>query len=258
MRKYALLALLLVCQPVAAHSPLLFCYELQEKSTLKTSLGVGLEQIFEFQTRVVSDALDSLAMPYQLQRLPWRRCLAAVSRGELDGAIGVGWTAERDSAYHFPRSQLELDPSKRLLHLNYSIYTRYDSPLQWDGQQLTGIQHGLAAPKGYVAEQRLQQLGVWRELDTALDSGIDLVLKHRLDGYVLPDEVAAAQLKGHSEADKIRKLEPRFMAQPLYLVLSRKSSKLDGERRAQLWQQIELSREKLLGQHSQQSTPEQH
>jgi len=251
MQKYALLALLLLCRPVFAHSPLLLCYELQEKSTVETSLGVGLEQIFEFQAKIVADALQSLAVPYQLQRLPWRRCLAAVSRGELDGVIGVGWTAERDQAYHFPRSELEPDPTKRLLHLSYSIYTRYDSPLQWDGQQLTGIAHGLAAPKGYVAEQRLQQLGVWRELDATLDSGIDLVLKHRLDGYVLPDEVAATQLKGHPEADKIRKLEPRFMAQPLFLAFSRQSSKLNDERRAKLWQQIELSREKLLSQETQ-------
>ena len=251
MRKYALLTLLLLCQHVFAHSPLLLCYELQEKSTVETSLGVGLEQIFEFQAKIVADALQSLAVPYQLQRLPWRRCLAAVSRGELDGVIGVGWTAERDLAYYFPRSELGLDPSKQLLHLNYSIYTRSDSVLRWDGQQLTGVEHGLAAPKGYVAELRLQQLGVLRELDAALESGIDLVLKHRLDGYVLPDEVAVTQLKGHPEADKIRKLEPRFMAQPLFLAFSRQSSKLNDERRAQLWQQIELSREKLLRQESQ-------
>lgn len=251
MRKYALFTLLLLCQPVSAHSPLLLCYELQEKSILKSSLGVGLEQIFEFQAKVVADALQNLAMPYQLQRLPWRRCLAAVSRGELDGVIGVGWTTERDQAYHFPRAELDLDPSKRLLHLSYSIYTRHDSVLQWDGLQFTGLEHGLAAPKGYVAELRLQQLGVWRELDVTLDSGIDLVLKHRLDGYVLPDEVAATQLKGHPEADKIRRLEPSFMAQPLFLAFSRQSSKLNDERRAKLWQQIELSREKLLNQESQ-------
>jgi ABC-type amino acid transport substrate-binding protein len=42
---------------------------------------------------------------------PWARCLASVSRGQIDFALGGYWSAERDKVYAFSRSYQSLTPT---------------------------------------------------------------------------------------------------------------------------------------------------
>lgn len=248
MLKHLLKAsLLLLCSNMAhAQRPLQLCYESFDETPNLPQLQIGNERIAGFHAAVVAHALQQQQLPYQLHRLPWRRCLAEASRGQMDGAIGVGWTAERAENFYFPLQQQQPDTEKRLTFVNYYIYALTDSALNWDGAKITGTHYGLAAPKGYVAEHKLKQLGVLQPLDSSIGSGLALVLNNRLDGYVLPGSVAEAQLTEHPQAHKIRKIEPAFLRQDLFLAISKRSSKLDEPSREQLWQQIAVSRVTLF------------
>lgn len=240
-------ALLLLCSNMAhAQPPLQLCYESFDEAPNLPQLQIGNERIIGFHAAVVAHALQQQQLPYQLHRLPWRRCLAEANKGQMDAAIGVGWTAERAEHFYFPLQQQLLDTEKRLTFVNYYIYALADSALHWDGEYITGVHYGLAAPKGYVAESKLKQLGVLQTIDSAIGSGLALVLNNRLDGYVLPASVAETQLAAHPEAHKIRKVEPVFLRQDLFLAISKRSAKLDEKSREQLWQQIAVSRVTLF------------
>lgn len=230
---------------VQAHT-LNFCYESADETPHLHKLQIGDSIVEGFHAAVTADALQQLALPYTLHRLPWRRCLAEAERGQMDGAIGVGWTAQRTQQFHFPWHDGQTDSDKRLTYVNYYIYTHRASTLQWDGETLTGMINGLAAPRGYIVENKLAQLNALRPLDAGAAEALALVLNQRLDGYVMPAQMAELHLSGHPLAAQLRKLEPVFLRQDLFLAISKSSNKLDDDTRARLWQQIAESRTRLF------------
>jgi hypothetical protein len=113
--------------------------------------------------------------------------------GQSDGIFAAIWQADRDVWGQFPGRdpdhQQAVDRNYRLWQVDYPIITRIDSPLQWNGQQFSGLQSGLSAPLGYIASQRLQALGVHAKVNQNAEKALQLVALGRLDGYVIERQI---------------------------------------------------------------------
>lgn len=230
--------LLLCCTPLAA-TELRLCYEAASQSPNLPLYQVGALQVAGLHASLTVAALQQQQVQFQLQRMPWLRCLKAVSTGQLDGAIGVGWTAERATQLQFPLdAKGQPDAQKALFTLNYHIYTKIDSPLSWDGQQLQQLRYGIAAPKGFITADKLAALGALAQTDAEIDAGLLLTLQQRIDGFVLAEGTMDPQLQQHKQRHLIKKLQPPFFRQSLYLVFSQRSYDQHSVLIQQLWQQL--------------------
>lgn len=239
---YCCSVFLLLSPALQAAQPIKICYESPDDTSTLLSYRIGYEEVFGMHAAVVVDALQTLQQPYALYQLPWRRCLAATVKGEMDAVIGIGWTSERSKQLYFPYHNNAPDQNKRITSLRYYIYSSTNSKLNWDGQLFQHVHHGIAAPSGYIAEQMLAELGVLQRLNSTIGSGLDLVINNRLDGYVLAKDIAEQQLKHHPAAEQIRRLEPEFLEQALYMAFSQQARHLTTQQRLAIWSQLERSR----------------
>jgi len=83
------------------------------------------------------------------------------------------------------------------------------------------LQYGLISFKGYLAEQRLRELNALSPLDLDITQGIDLLLNHRVDGYVIPPGPTAQQFSQHAKFAQVRQLELPLLRMPLYFAFAK-------------------------------------
>lgn len=244
-------ALLLFLSPALYANPLQICYEDKEHSPALTKNSVNGIATYGIHSQLAAKAFSLAQVEVVLFRLPWKRCLHETSIGKMDAAIGVGWTFERQQQLVFPlNKQQKPDERLCLLQVDYHLYTHQQSELSWDGEKLHQLKFGLSAPQGFVVEQKLQQLKALSTLPSDIHSVLEMVLNQRLDGYVLADFVADAQLKQHPKGKLIKKLQPPFYQQPLFLAFSPKLAQNQPQLVQSVWQQIPRARQLLSGPES--------
>lgn len=238
MKSLFLLQLLFCVATVQAGS-LSLCYEDVAQAPGVPGLNVGGTEVYGHHAAIVVAAFQAENQQFKLQRLPWTRCLAKVAKGEIDAAIGVGWTEERGKSMAFPfAGPNQPDERYAILSLSYFVYTHVDSSLQWDGKNFSQVQFGISAPKGFVAEQKLAELGVLANTESDMGSALRLTLSRRIDGYVLVSAQAEQQLKDSGSANKIKQLQPEFLRQPLFLAFSHQASRSNTAQMKAIWQRI--------------------
>lgn len=243
--KRPLAALLLFSMPLWA-APLQICYEDNEHSPALPRQMVDGIAAYGAHSQIATLAFNLAGVAIELHRMPWKRCLHEATIGKMDAVIGIGWTAQRQQQLAFPLdAQQQPDASLSLMQVDYHIYTHQQQPLFWDGSRLSGLKFGLSAPQGFVVEQKLKQLNALSTLPSGLNAGLELVLNRRLDGYVLAEFVADAQLKQHPKAALIKKLQPPFYQQPLFLAFSRQLAQQQPDVIQQVWLQIPKARDTI-------------
>lgn len=232
-------ALVLWLPLTAVAKPLQLCHDAAVDPKYEASVTVGAYTVTGLHNVMTLKILTKLGIEVELQSMPWVRCLHAVSKGDVDGAIGVGWTAERARSMHFPlQANGEPDPALALFSVHYFVYSHAQGDLQWDGAQFHQVKFGVAAPKGFIVAQMLQQLGVYNPLEAEIDAAIMLTANRRIDGFVQSRAVAEGQLATSKDARLIKRLEPAFFRQPLYLVFSKQAMQRDPALLIKIWQTI--------------------
>lgn len=241
------LAVLLMFFSTALNAnPLQICYEDNEHSPALSKNSVDGNITYGIHSQLAAKAFSLAQIEVELFRFPWKRCLHETQIGKMDAAIGVGWTFDRQQQLVFPLDkQQKPDARLCLLQVDYHLYTHQQSELSWDGEKLHQLKYGLSAPQGFVVEQKLRQLNALSTLPSDIHSVLEMVLNHRLDGYVLAEFVADAQLKQHAKGNLIKKLQPPFYQQPLFLVFSPKLAQSQPQLVQKVWQQIPQARKML-------------
>jgi len=230
----------------ATAQPLQLCHDAAVDPKYEPSVTIGAYNVTGLHNVVTLQVLTRLGIEFQLHSMPWVRCLHAVTKGDVDGAIGVGWSSERATSMHFPQQPNgEPDPARALFSVNYYVYSLKQGNLQWDGQRFRQVKFGIAAPKGFIVSQQLQQLGVYNPIDAEIDAAIMLTVNRRLDGFVQSRTVAEGQLAVSKDASLIQRLEPVFFRQHLYLTFSHQAMQRNPEQLRQIWQHLQTTRSQI-------------
>ena len=80
-----------------------------------------------------------LNLELRVVRLPWKRCLADLKHGRVDGIFPASFKPERLSLGRFPTQNGKIDPSRKSRDSAYFLYTNIASPLGWDGQSFVNM-----------------------------------------------------------------------------------------------------------------------
>ena len=222
-------------------SELRLCQESEEEAPHLKKYIIAANNYYGEHAATVAHALTKMGIRFSVERLPWRRCLHDAEIGKYDGIIGIGWSEARGVIFDFPyNTDKKPEPSLAITDVYYYIYTKQGSNLAWDGERLTGVTHGLAAPKGYVVEAMLQQMNAHKPLDSGMKASVSLLNNNRIDGIIMVDLVAEQQIADLKQAN-VARLEPAFYHQPIYMVFSRASTTPEDKRYA-IWSQLAESK----------------
>ena len=236
----------MLCSFAVNAQPLQLCHDAAINPQFQPSIKVADKAVTGVHNVIAVATLKRLQQPFELHALPWFRCMNAVSKGEMDGAIGVGWTEQRAATMHFPQqADGKPDSTAALFLVDYYVYTHKDSKLDWNGQSFENVRYGIAAPQGFVVETMLAQLKVHRPIEVDFTQAMALTVNGRIDGYVQSELVAAQQLAKSKNAAQIQQLQPVFFRQPLYLVFSHRAMQRSPEQLRRIWQSLPAMQSKV-------------
>lgn len=120
----------------------------------------------------------------------------------------------------------------------YHIYVHRDSKVQWNGQHFNGLTYGLITLKGYLAEERLRELGALSPLQTDIHQAVELVTKGRLDGFVIPPGAVERVFRQQPAFAQLKQLDAPLFAMPLYLAFYPGYCQGTASKCQQIWQHL--------------------
>ncbi|MBB1489625.1 substrate-binding periplasmic protein [Oceanospirillum sediminis] len=223
-----------------------FCYENQQYLPYVIQLGsqgAAISESAGMLTDMVKMATEKAGIKAQFIHYPWKRCIALLESGQVDGIYAAIWQKKREAWGRFPKQGSKPDETLRMWRAEYHIFTHRDSGLQWDGQQFSGVKTGLAAPLGYVADEKLGELNVKAQNNYLPEEGLRLVALQRLDGYVVESAIGEHLLRLSGIEGQIRVLKKVFLYADWYVPLSHQWVSLYPEKARLFWQHLARIRE---------------
>jgi polar amino acid transport system substrate-binding protein len=110
-----------------------------------------------------------LGVKINLVKYPWKRCLAMMKSGEIDGVIGSSFKPDRLNMGSYPTKQggsnestreRDVDISKRLHISGYSLYRLKGTPIEWNGKTFKNLgDKTIAAQMDFTIAVDLLKLG---------------------------------------------------------------------------------------------------
>ncbi len=183
----------------------------------------------------------------ETESMPWKRCLAMVEKGQIDGAIAASFRPERMAIGAYPLTeQNKVDTNRRMSDETYVFFVRKDDPHQpvWNGKLLTKTDKPVAAQLGYSAVGLLREMGA---IVDDSDKRPELLLRKLLMGQVSAAVLNAHQgeqlLKEPAFSGKIIRLEPPLHTREGYLLFSHAFAKQQPQLAKRIWEEIAKVRE---------------
>lgn len=222
-----------------ASEQLSFCFELQpsqpyiyiDKSKPEKLTGILFDLI---KATSIETGID-----IKLYQKPWKRCIYDVSSGYADGILAAIWQPEREEWGLFPKTEEGIVAKEyRLWTGNYLIFTNKSTPVKWDGQRISGVTTGIAAPLGYVVFKQLKQQGLLAPNVYGASKGFQLVAQNRVNAYIIEDFTGRHIIKKLQLSNHVIPLTIPYLQADWHLVLSKKSEKITNKNSQLIWQSL--------------------
>jgi polar amino acid transport system substrate-binding protein len=221
--------------PARAEPTVSLCYERADVRPWRTEDGRGLN--FE----LLRLAAERENITFNFQSMPFKRCLAQVKAGAVDGAFAVSFKTDRREIGEYPGGAVP-DTSKRMHIDRYVLVRRKGSNVDWDGKALHNVDGAVGAQLGYSVTDVLRSLNV--TVDEGSQRADELVRK------LLAGRLAAAALGGSDAhtimtgpyAAQLEALPRPLIEKPYFLLLSHQLVERDPALAQRIWNAIEAAR----------------
>ncbi|MBU2954263.1 substrate-binding periplasmic protein [Marinobacter sp. F3R08] len=183
----------------------------------------------------------------RFSRFPWKRCLAMLETGQVDGIFNASYNTERTRIGEYPRKDGQIDPSRRLTTISYHLYSLSDADLGWNGEAFEASDLRIGAPLGYSIVRDLEDLGVSVMKVRSSRQSLQLLVAKRVDAVALQSITADFLLdKNADQLTGIVRIHPPLETKPYYLMLSRQFKAANPQLSEQIWNAVrQLRKEKL-------------
>jgi polar amino acid transport system substrate-binding protein len=220
-------------------APLKFCFEDVQQRPWTSADGTGLNFVL---LKIVERKLGE---HFEMTALPWKRCLAYVANGAMDGVISAGVSPERRDFGVFPTLPNGQERAEaRLYSDDFNIYVRIGSQIKWDGKQFANLHGVVASQAGYLVGGLLRKLGV--EVDESgksAEHGLRLLVGGSVDAAVLEGREAITLIRTDPRFQKkVEMLPLPFESPSLYLLIGKKRYLEKPKRIEDIWRAIETER----------------
>ena len=160
-----------------------------------------------YSVEVIAESFSRLKLDYQLEVLPWKRCLWLVKAGDIDAVIDTSIYNEPIITGKFPISYNQL-----------AIYVREDFPdAEYSPISLRGKLIGI--PRGYTSYFNLAKENGWLGLETDDEENMFTMLEKGRFDYAFSDTSTALSMASKVNA-RIKPLKPVVTSQKYFLGFS--------------------------------------
>jgi len=204
--------------------------------------GVSIEMI-----KIVAKKMGNIEVKFVRQ--PWKRCLASLKDGSVDGIFNASYKKKREEFGSYPMASGKPDTSKRITTISYSAYKLKGSKIGWDGKVFSNVKGRVAAPSGYSIISKLKG-----KFKLKVDDGsktTDQNFKKLIAGRV--SAAVDQELPGDSVLEssnlfssKIEKMTPPLVTKPYYVMISYQFIKKNPDVANKFWEVIAEVRESQL------------
>ena len=237
---FSLFSLVLMSQASAAHEMRL-CQDDVDVFPWHMKSGEGLSAF------MLNEVSKHTGVGIVIESIPWKRCLALVQTGQIDGAIAASFSQERMAIGSYPmNSQKIIDTRRRMSEEAYSLFTLKNNPEQisWNGKQIGKTTKPIAAQLGYSIVKTLQAMDI--QVDDS-DKRPELLLRKLMLGHVSAAVLNTRQgeylLKNPVFGEPITQLEPPLVKREGYLLLSHHFVRNNPAQAERIWDEIAIVRE---------------
>lgn len=147
-------------------------YYLGNSDLIPKNPGVAVEMV-----KLLEKHVDQIRV--KLVRAPWNRCKKSLEAGLADGIFNASFKKKRLKIGSYPWKGNQVDDSRRITELSYSLYLPKNSPLKWDGMRLSGLKGSIAAPAGYSIVDDLEKKHGIKVLQAPGTANLMLMLKNK-------------------------------------------------------------------------------
>jgi polar amino acid transport system substrate-binding protein len=226
--------LLLVLCPWLAQARMLLsiCYETADLAPF-ISAGSNDSEPVGILVDMLYAAASTLDIELQFHRAPWLRCQKMVQQNQLNATLAMIWSAQRAQHFRFPDQETGTPDSGRYLwQAQYPVFTKAAKPFLLSQYQ---PQFGIGAPLGYIVEAWLQRKGWLSPYKLSPESGLQLVVDGKLDGYSVERVVGLHHLQRLQLKGKVVASEDNLVAEKWFLVTNPDFYRQNQKLVEQLW-----------------------
>lgn len=191
-----------------------------------------------FLVELINTAAARLNLRVEYTRLPWKRCMKQVKINQHNGLFAIIKTPQRQTWAEFPREEEVM-----LWPAQYLIFTGSYSAVRWNGENFTGLTHGVSAPLGFVVTDKLKALDALPEYHIPLKKGLLMTARNRLNGYVVEEQIGWTTARIMGLEQQLRTLTPVFYTSEWHLAFSKDFYRQNTELAQQLWRELNLERQ---------------
>ncbi|AOY88345.1 amino acid ABC transporter [Marinobacter salinus] len=244
----AICLLLWTVQPAVAETVLRVAYE--DKTQFPYYMG-DTQQVLEEPgaavelVKLLEQRIPGLRIKFS--RFPWKRCLAMLEAGQVDGVFNASYSSGRTRIGEYPWKDDQVDPSRRLTTISYHLYALPGAALRWNGEAFGTSNLEIGAPLGYSIVSDLEKLGVSVVKVRSSMQSLQLLIAKRVDAVALQSVTADFLL--NINADKLTgivRIDPPLKTKPYYLMLSRQFKAAHPDLSERIWDEIGKLREEKL------------
>lgn len=230
---------------VTGHTLLRFCYEdkslepyYRGQGTLvpKDNPGATIEHL-----QLLVSKIPGLQL--QLERRPWKRCLAKLQSGETD-AVVASYRPEREDIGVYPMLNNQPDPQRAFSEHQTCLVQRAGSSWRWNGQQVSGIDSLVVArPLGYapLLVPGPKQVLMHYTLSGTMD--LELLQAGRVHAVTTLCKIAGQSVVSPNILERgLKVLTPALHSNVGYLLFSRQFYQRQRAEAEALWQQLQANK----------------
>lgn len=191
--------------------------------------GVAVEFV-----ELIAKKLD---LELQIKRMDWGKCIKEeVKNGTIDGAIPAGYSAERDQIAMFPKKNGQPDAEKTYTVMNYSVYKKEGTAVEWDGTVFKGAAGAKCGTKtGYSIIPKLKEAGL-EVVEGPTAANLKKLAAGELQLVVELELQADRKLAQDPDlATAIEKLPTPFVSRLNYLLLSKEFVRKNPQLADKIW-----------------------
>jgi polar amino acid transport system substrate-binding protein len=186
--------------------------------------GLPFGGLMQIDTMFMGLLAQRLGVTFDLQVLPWRRCLLDAQQGRVDGVMAISHSAERAVWLAYPMRQGLPDASLRVRLDRYHWYARSEQTLSWDGRSLEGLGSGsVGAVAGYSVVGVLRDMGFKvDEQAGSTQATLRMLSLARIEAAAVLATEAEPLLQADPQLAKtLKRLEPALLERAYFLGFSK-------------------------------------
>lgn len=177
----------------------------------------------------------------ELVRVPWKRALDSLKKGEVDGIFSGSFSKARLEIGVYPMAGDQPDEERRIGTTSYSLYRSKGSAVNWDGEAFSGLTGAVNAPAGYSIVADLKKMNVAVNESASTTQDMTLLNAGRIEAAAA-QEVTADQILKKPEFAKIEKVSPPIVTKSYYLLFSHQLQQKDPELVEKFWNVLAKNR----------------